>query len=280
MTARYSITIDIEPLLYERACELIEAEGMTVEKALAIVLERTAREGAMPLKKTRGRAARRKAPLAEAFLQGSLFEEDAGDGDEPEPTLTAAFTGEVVPLSEIVDEADEENKTEKSGEASEKTDGGENLPAPVTCTRAVATTASMRPRLRHPNLITLNALQESQAKLRWRDRERKAAPGDTTSPLYRAPEAPKHVIETPTFHKEKSRIHSSPKRNGLLARLNDVFEILASGGTPEGAEPVRGTIDTFWYDLGGELDHLGFIYEFNADEVCIIRFGTEDELFL
>lgn len=279
MTARYSITIDIEPLLYERACELIEAEGMTVEKALAVVLERTAREGVMPLKKTRGHATRRKAPLAEAFLQGSLFEADAGEGDEPAPTLTAAFTGDVVPLSEIVDEVDQENRAEKPDEEAGRNDDGENLPAPVTGTRALATTP-MRPCLRHPNLITLNALQESQAKLRWRDRERKAAPGDTTSPLYRAPEAPKHVIETPTFHKEKARIHSSPKRNDLLARLNDVFEILASGGTPEGAEPVRGTVDTFWLDLGEELGHLGFIYEFNADEVCIIRFGTADELFL
>ena len=104
---------------------MLAGAGLTPEGVIRQLLERTAREGVVPLRKGRARPKRTDGGDAGAhFVQGDLFARP----DPAEPFYSF------------------------------------NPPA-------------AKPETLLPSLVTLRALQDAQAKLRWRERERESADG-------------------------------------------------------------------------------------------------------
>lgn len=62
--------------------EVLAQDGLTPEGVIRLILERTACEGALPIKKTKARRHRAEAVCPGLFVQGDLWTEDeASDAD-------------------------------------------------------------------------------------------------------------------------------------------------------------------------------------------------------
>ena len=141
MQKTLTFTITLDEIEAGKAAEVLAGAGLTPEGVIRQLLERTAREGVVPLRKGRARPKRTDGGDAGAhFVQGDLFARP----DPAEPFYSF------------------------------------NPPA-------------AKPETLLPSLVTLRALQDAQAKLRWRERERESADG---SMLQSGPDAPLELLET------------------------------------------------------------------------------------
>lgn len=221
MSKTINLCITLDDLQADAALAVIAQSGLTPEQLFVYILERTAREGALPIRKTRARRKKPDAAIPGVFRQGSLFD------DTPDALPDDPFE------------------------------------APVRDTSLKA------------NLITIRALQDAQAMLHWRARERRANPNSTA--LARKAGDPRELIETPRFKEEKTQIFNSPERPAIIAALEAAFTDLTQGRTPAGALPVQGESARLVV-LGGLKTPVAFIYEGNDDDVCLVRYGTPAEL--
>ena len=129
MQKTLTFTITLDEIEAGKAAEVLAGAGLTPEGVIRQLLERTAREGVVPLRKGRARPKRTDGGDAGAhFVQGDLFARP----DPAEPFYSF------------------------------------NPPA-------------AKPETLLPSLVTLRALQDAQAKLRWRERERESADGSSFS---------------------------------------------------------------------------------------------------
>ena len=120
MQKTLTFTITLDEIEAGKAAEVLAGAGLTPEGVIRQLLERTAREGVVPLRKGRARPKRTDGGDAGAhFVQGDLFARP----DPAEPFYSF------------------------------------NPPA-------------AKPETLLPSLVTLRALQDAQAKMRWRERER------------------------------------------------------------------------------------------------------------
>ena len=125
-----------------------------------------------------------------------------------------------------------------------------------------------------PSLVTLRALQDAQAKLRWRERERESADG---SMLQSGPDAPLELLETKQFRFDKSLIVGDPRRSAIIAALEALFTELTNRRVPEGLRPV-GNGDSLYAVLDVESAPLGLILQIGGAEICLVRYGTPESL--
>lgn len=230
-TVTINLTLDEHDI--EGAKSVLSENGLTVENLLTRVIERTAREGAIPLKKRASRP-KKKSILANMFgifVQGDLFES----------------------------KDDEKDKTEDPGLEPE----------------------NVRPKEEplRPTLPSITSLQEAQAMLRWRERERKATP-DAVLSVTR--DGDKQIIETKQFRLDKVRIAQSPMKAAIIATLEMLFTVLAQGKTPADAVPTDDRISRYvpLYVPGIANGSLGLIYQAGDAEVCMVRYGKPEELLL
>ena len=122
--------------------------------------------------------------------------------------------------------------------------------------------------------VTLRALQDAQAKLRWRERERESADG---SMLQSGPDAPLELLETKQFRFDKSLIVGDPRRSAIIAALEALFTELTNRRVPEGLRPV-GNGDSLYAVLDVESAPLGLILQIGGAEICLVRYGTPESL--
>lgn len=125
-----------------------------------------------------------------------------------------------------------------------------------------------------PSLTTLRALQDAQAKLRWRERERESAEGAMLKP---APGAPLELLETKQFRLDKSLIVSDPRRTAIIAELEALFTEITNRRAPADLRPV-GNGDSLYAALGIAGSALGLIYQVGECEICLVRYGTPESL--
>ena len=116
-----------------------------------------------------------------------------------------------------------------------------------------------------PSLVTLRALQDAQAKLRWRERERESADG---SILQSDPDAPLELLETKQFRFDKSLIVGDPRRPAIIAALEALFTELTNRRVP----------DSLYAVLDVEGASLGLILQIGGAEICLVRYGTPESL--
>ena len=225
MQKTYTFTITLDELDARRAAEVLAEAGLTPEGVIGQLLERTAREGAIPLKKTRTPKKRRtEAECPGLFKQGDLF---------------AAF------------EAPEVNTIDD-----------EPLP-PVDTTL-------------HPSLPTIASLQEAQAKLRWRARERESAEGQS---LIKAPNQPLELLETKQFRVDKSSIIDDPRRPAIINALEKLFTDITTRQTPADVQPIDNG-DSLYVPIHVEGTPLRLIYQVGEGEICLVRYGRPQDLLL
>jgi hypothetical protein len=128
-----------------------------------------------------------------------------------------------------------------------------------------------------PSLITIASLQDAQAMLRWRERERSAEAGEL---LADAAGKPLDLLETKQFRLDKALIVSSPQRAAIIAALDAVFTELTAGRTPAEAQPLEGG-ESEYLPLrvqGLETGSLGLIYQKGTAEICLVRYGEPSSL--
>lgn len=225
MQKTYTFTITLDELEARRATEVLTEAGLTPEGVIHLLLERTAREGAIPLKKSRATKKRRtEAACPGLFTQGDLF---------------AAFEEpHVAPLEE-------------------------EPAAPVDTTL-------------HPSLPTIASLQEAQAKLRWRARERESAEGQA---LFGLADQPLELLETKQFRLDKSTIIGDPRRPAIISALEKLFTEITTRQTPSGLRPIEKG-ESVYVPIAIEGDPLGLIYEVGEGEICLVRYGAPQALLL
>ena len=74
MLKTYTFSITLDELEARRAAEVLHESGLTAEGVIRLLLERTAREGTLPIRKTRSRVQRQPAAaIPGLFVQGDLF---------------------------------------------------------------------------------------------------------------------------------------------------------------------------------------------------------------
>ena len=246
MQKTLTFTITLDEIEAGKAAEVLAGAGLTPEGVIRQLLERTAREGVVPLRKGRARPKRTDGGDAGAhFVQGDLFARP----DPAEPFYSF------------------------------------NPPA-------------AKPETLLPSLVTLRALQDAQAKLRWRERERESADG---SMLQSGPDAPLELLETKQFRFDKSLIVGDPellvfelletkqfrfdkslivgdpRRSAIIAALEALFTELTNRRVPEGLRPV-GNGDSLYAVLDVERAPLGLILQIGGAEICLVRYGTPESL--
>ena len=205
MLKTYTFSITLDELEARRAAEVLHESGLTAEGVIRLLLERTAREGALPIRKTRSRAKRHPAAaIPGLFVQGDLFS-----------SLPPA--GEAESFSE----------------------------------------AARIPRL---SLVTQASLQDAQAILRWRARERGSGDGGLLS---RSPAGRLELLETKQFRIDKTRIASAPE-----------------GRTPPGARPAGSGSAQYLpiHPAGMPEDALAVVYEAGDAEICLARYGSPSDI--
>lgn len=222
MRKTYTYTITLDELEARRTAEILAQDGLTPEGVIRLLFERTAREGSLPIRKTRVPRQRPETVCPGLFVQGELF----------------------APMSEpLADETDE-----VSEEALET--------------------------VLRPSLITLTSLQEAQAKLRWRARERASADG---AALFAPNDAPLALLETKQFRLDKSAIVGDPRRPTIIRALESLFTDITERRSPANSRPLEaGT--SLVVPLEVEGDPLALIYEVGEGEICLIRYGSPDDL--
>ncbi len=210
MQKTYTFTITLDELEARRATEVLTEAGLTPEGVIHLLLERTAREGAIPLKKSRATKKRRtEAACPGLFTQGDLFaafEEPQATPLEEEPAAPVDTT--LHPSLPTIASLKKSRATKKrrteaacpglftqgdlfaAFEEPQATPLEEEPAAPVDTTL-------------HPSLSTIASLQEAQAKLRWRARERESAEGQA---LFGLADHPLELLETKQFRLDKSTI--------------------------------------------------------------------------
>ena len=222
MQKTLTFTITLDEIEAGKAAEVLAGAGLTPEGVIRQLLERTAREGVVPLRKGRARPKRTDGGDAGAhFVQGDLFARP----DPAEPFYSF------------------------------------NPPA-------------AKPETLLPSLVTRRALQDAQAKLRWRERERESADG---SMLQSGPDAPLELLETKQFRFDKSLIVGDPRRSAIIAALEALFTELTNRRVPEGLRPV-GNGDSLYAVLDVESAPLGLILQIGGAEICLVRYGTPESL--
>lgn len=88
MQKTVTLHLSLDELDYRQAMRVLSENGLTVDSLLTQILRRTAREGAVPLKKTVSRPRKRtvSANMPGLFVQGELFplapQDDLPDGDD------------------------------------------------------------------------------------------------------------------------------------------------------------------------------------------------------
>lgn len=128
-----------------------------------------------------------------------------------------------------------------------------------------------------PSLITIASLQDAQAMLRWRERERTAEAGEL---LADAAGKPLELLETKQFRLDKALIVSSEQRAAIIAALDAAFTELTAGRTPAESKPLEGG-ESCYLPLrvqGLAPGSLGIIYEKGAAEICLVRYGAPSSL--
>ena len=175
MQKTLTFTITLDEIEAGKAAEVLAGAGLTPEGVIRQLLERTAREGVVPLRKGRARPKRTDGGDAGAhFVQGDLFARP----DPAEPFYSF------------------------------------NPPA-------------AKPETLLPSLVTLRALQDAQAKLRWRERERESADG---SMLQSGPEGLRPVGNGDSLYAVLD-VESAPL--GLILQIGGAEICLVRYGTPE-----------------------------------------------
>ena len=264
-------SIAIEPLLLKEASAIFAQAGLTPEQAILMLLERTAREGAIPLKKSRAR--HRAAPQVQSglFKQTNLFD---GLYDEPASPRASAqspassTSGEVESLSPtslsslLARDAQRLAKQQLDEEEDDESHGAWDADAVLI-----------------PNLSTLSALQDAQARLCWRARQREETTREEVPIFFRDANGPKLLIESKLFYKDKAQISRAPNMAAIVKALEALFDQITVGQVPAGARPLYGNESVFWAPLGEAFPRLGIIYEAHEDDVCLIRYGLMSELF-
>ncbi len=224
MQKTYTFTITLDELDARRATEVLAEAGLTPEAVFGQLLERTAREGAIPIKKSRAPKKRRtEAECPGLFKQGDLF---------------AAF------------------KTPKIVAVDDTT-------APIDTTL-------------HPSLPTITSLQEAQAKLRWRARERESDEGQA---LLIEPTQALELLETKQFRFDKSSIIDDPRRPAIIKALESLFTDITTRQTPSDAHPIEQG-DSLYVPIRVEGIPLGLIYQVGEGEICLVRYGQPQDLLL
>lgn len=226
MKKTYTLSFTLDELDYQRALTVLAESGLTPENLAALVLERTAREGALPLRKSRARVKKPAAAMPGLFEQGSLFDD--------------------APAHE------------------------EELPADVEAPPAEPTALL-------PTLVTIASLQDAQAMLRWRARER-AAQG--SSALLNPDGTALALIETKQFRFDKSAIVASAHRAEIISVLDALFTELTAGRTPPAVKPLDdGKSAYIALSVPGlPADALALIYEASESDICLVRYGSPDAL--
>ena len=222
MLKTYTFSITLDELEARRAAEVLHESGLTAEGVIRLLLERTAREGALPIRKTRSRVQRQPAAaIPGLFVQGDLFS-------------SLPPTGEAESFSE----------------------------------------AARIPRL---SLVTLASLQDAQAILRWRARERGSGDGGLLS---RSPAGRLELLETKQFRIDKTLIASAPERPAIIAALEAVFTDLTEGRTPPGARPAGSGSAQYLpiHPAGMPEDALAVVYEAGDAEICLARYGSPSDI--
>lgn len=125
-----------------------------------------------------------------------------------------------------------------------------------------------------PSLITMNALQEAQTKLRWRARERASTEGDSLLPVAGAP---LELLETKQFRFDKSAIVGDPRRPAIIQALEALFTEITERRRPVGALPID-TTDCLYVPVAVEGDPIGIICEAGEGEICLVRYGHPEGL--
>gem|GEM_PF-388497 len=136
-----------------------------------------------------------------------------------------------------------------------------------------------------PTLKTLTALQEAQAMLRWRERERRNITEETASTaraggLTVDRSAPLALLETHQFRQDKQAILTDPEREKIIHALEVVFAVLTHRRTPESALALTGgeSPDEYVVPLAGLAAPRVLIYQRTPAEVCCVRYGDPREL--
>ncbi len=231
MKKTVTINLTLDELDIEGAKSVLSENGLTVENLLTRVLERTAREGAIPLKKHASHP-RKKSILGNMlglFSQGDLFETPETEKDKPEDLGLNPETQTV-----------------------------KNEPL-------------------HPTAATVTSLQEAEAMLRWRERERKAS---NDASLAFTPQGEKQIIETKQFRLDKVRIAQSPMKAAIITTLEMLFTLLAQGKTPSDAILTDDQISWYvpLYVPGIANGTLGLLYQPGNAEICMARYGKPEDI--
>lgn len=228
-TLELSLSLNEDTL--HNALAVLHEAGFTPEALMIQVLERCAREGELPLKKSRGK--RKMRPSEVIFSQDSLFGE--------------------IPGSEVVE----------------------------------GTLPAIRPTRPEANLQTLAALQESQAMLRWRARERgtldeKDKDSALGSHLGADQNAPLTLLETRQFRSDKQAIIHDPARPAIIHALEVLFTTLTHRRRPELAlslsENDEGQEFVVPILAPGLEGPRVLIYQQTDAEVCCVRYGDPEQL--
>ena len=240
---------------------MLAQAGLTPEQAIVLLLERTAREGAIPLKKSRPR--HRATPQVQSglFKQSNLFDclyEESTPATEACPSPSERSLNATSLSTLLARDAQRLAQQQKV----------EEDPAPWD-EHAVLV----------PNLSTLSALQDAQARLCWRARQREETSPEEVPILFRDPQGPKLLIESKLFYKDKAQISRAPNMADIVKALEVIFDQITVGKLPAGARPLYGNDTVFWAPLGEAFPRLGIIYEAHDDDVCLIRYGLMSELF-
>ena len=125
-----------------------------------------------------------------------------------------------------------------------------------------------------PSLITMNALQEAQAKLLWRARERASGEGGSLLPVGGAP---LELLETKQFRFDKSAIVGDTRRPAIIQALETLFTEITERRRPVGALPVD-TTGCLYVPVAVDGYPLGIIYEAGEGEICLVRYGHPEAL--
>ncbi len=224
MQKTVTLHLSLDELDYRQAMRVLSENGLTVDNLLTQILRRTAREGAVPLKKTVSRPRKRtvSANMPGLFVQGELF-----------------------PLAPQDDLPDGDNNADRS----------------------------VDPDTLNPTLPTIASLQEAQAMLNWRARERVSS---ATSRYANG----KPIIETRQFRLDKVLIAQSPDKSRIIQTLEDILTVLSAGRTPPDALPLDNS-QSWYLPLSVPTipdGTLGLVYQTSDADICMARYGAPSEL--
>lgn len=233
MLKTYTFSITLDELEARRAEEVLAESGLTAEGVIRLILERTAREGALPIRKTPARKKKPAAAIPGLFVEGDLF----------------------AALSQTHEETTPEGRVPDEPAAEPESD------------------ADAFPTL---SLVTQTSLQEAQAMLRWRARERESG---ETELLSKTADGKLVLLETKQFRIDKMQIATAPERIAIIRALEKIFTVLTEGGRPEGAVDAGDDAYYLPVSVAGIPDgSLALVYEASDTEVCFARYGSPDEL--